>query len=596
MSKKYNTVSEFQGYVSKPDPTNTDARYLTRGSFNVLVNDGEKVTGRKGYALFGAEDTTQNPIESAFTWSTSTGTELALRGKDGTLQVYFDNAWIDVANGFNSSAFGFPRSSQSGWWDTSEGIDVLPFVAKDSNIYTWSGCVTTIAGTTTNTITKNGTETWAEARALSTSDKKLIINGIEYTYTGGETTTTLTGVTPDPSGEAANSIAVQKVVTNADAPGSGLTNDIIDILNNQVYVGDFTSREVYVSTNTDLADFTTISTPREVGESALFTLDNAPVAFVVQEQTMYMSAGKSDWYATKIELQNSGSSFIENVTVEKLKTAPQQAAKGKDLTANIKNSVVFISNEPTLDDLGRVENINTPQSNPLSDPIKPDFDSYDFTGGDITYWKNQVFIAVPQEGLVLIYDLDNGWWQPPQQMPIAKFSIYQNKLLGHSKDTTETYELFPDNTFSDKGNPINMQAVFAYRDFGERSLLKNFDEFYSEGYISPSTQLDLTLEYDYQGFGGTKTFTIKGTDDANLFGRGGDGGLGSLPLGHATLGSSKESSDTLKKFRYVHTTSALDFYEMRCIYSTTDTNVRFELIAHGPQVQFSQNQNNSIRK
>ena len=596
MSQKYDTVSEFKGYVSKPDPTNTNDRFLTKGSFNVLVNDEEKITGRKGYELLGAADSSRNAIKSAFTWNTSTGTQLTLRGTDNTLQVYFNSAWRDVADGFNTADFGFPRSSQSGWWDTSEGIDILPFVAKDSNIYTWSGCVTTIASTTSNTITKTGTETWAESRALSTGNKVVIINGTEYTYTGGETTTTLIGVTPDPTGEADGSVVIQKVVTESNKPGSGLTNDIIDILNNQVYIGDYTSREVYVSTTSDLTDFSTISTPRTVGQAALFTLDNAPTAFVVQEQTMYISAGKSDWYATKIELQNSGSAFIENISVEKLKTAPQQAAKGKDLVANIKNSVVFISNEPTLDDLGRVENINTPQSNPLSDPIKPDFDSYDFTGGDIIYWKNQIYIAVPVEGLVLIYDLNNSWWQPPQQMPIAKFSIYNDTLLGHSKDTAETYTLFPDDTYSDKGNVINMQAVFAYRNFGERSLLKNFDEFYSEGYISPSTELTLTLQFDYESSTSEKEFTIKGTDTANLFGKSVDGGLGSLPLGQSTLGSSKESSNNLQKFRYVHCMSAVDFYEMRCIYSTTDDDAQFELIAHGPQVRFSQNQNNSIRK
>src|SRR6056297_1585076 len=102
MSQKYDTVSEFKGYVSKPDPTNTDARFLTKGSFNVLVNDGEKVTGRRGYKLLGAADSSRKAIESAFTWNTSTSTQLALRGTNNTLQVWFNDAWQDVASGFNT--------------------------------------------------------------------------------------------------------------------------------------------------------------------------------------------------------------------------------------------------------------------------------------------------------------------------------------------------------------------------------------------------------------------------------------------------------------------------------------------------------------
>lgn len=595
MSDKYDIVSEFKGYVTKPDPTNTNDRFLTAGSFNVLVNDTEKVTGRKGYSLFGAASTDRNAIESEFTWNTSSGTEILLRGLNNSLQFYNSGTWYTLASGFNTAAFGFPRSSQSGWWNDTQGIDVLPFVAKDANIYTWSGCVATVASTTSNSITKTGTETWAEARALTTSGT-IIINGNEYAYTGGTGTTTLTGVTPDPTGEANGSLAYQKVTTESNKPASGLTNDLIDILNNQVYIGDYSSREVYVSANNDLTDFSTISTPRQPGQAALFTLDNAPVAFVVQEEAMYISAGKSDWYATSINLQNDGTTFIEDITVKKLKNSPQQAAKAKDLTANIKNSVVFISHEPTLDELGRVENVNTPQSKPLSDPIKPDFDTYDFTGGDIRYYKNQIFIAVPVHALVLIYDINNSWWQPPQQMPIAKFSVYDGKLIGHSSLVSESYELFPDNTFADNDNVINMQAVFAYRNFGTRSLLKSFDEYFTEGYLSSSTTLTLTLQYDYAGGTAEKEFSIIGSDEDITVGNPITGNLGSLPLGAGPIGTMQTGGADLKKFRQVNGTRAVDFYEMRAIYSTTDTSAQFEILSHGPQVRLSQNQNNSITK
>ena len=593
MAAKYDYVKEFKGYVSKPDVTNTDKRYLTKGSFNVLVNDGEKVTGRNGYSLFGAASTDRKPIESTFTWNTSSATELTLRGTDNKLQAYFNDAWQDVITGLPTAQFGFPRSSKSGIWDDSEGLDTLPFVAKDANIYTWNGAIGTIDSTTSNTIVLTG-DTIAVQRFFTTSGT-LIVNGTEYAYTG-TSGNTFTGVTPDPTGEADGSVVSQKVTTNNNAPGSGLTNDICEILNNQLYVGDYSSREVYISTNTDLTDFTTISTPREPGESLILTLDNAPVAFVVQEENMYISAGTSDWYQVVIELQNSGTAFIENISVKKLKNAPQQAAKEKDLTANIKNAVVYISNEPTLDSLGRVESITTPQSTPLSDPIKPDFDNYNFTGGDIIYHKNQVFISVPEESLVLIYDLANSWWQPPQQLPIAKFSVYQGKLLGHSKEVQETYELFTANTFSDKGNIINMQAVFAYRDFGDRASLKEFDEYYTEGYIKPSTNLTLTLQFDFEGASSEVEYTIHGNDETITFGKGIEGGLGSLPLGSATLGSSSEEPQELKKFRHVQGTTKVPFWEMRAIYSTTADNAQFEINAHGPQVRFSPNQNNSITK
>ena len=595
MAAKYDLVKEFKGYVTKPDVTNTDERYLSKGSFNVLVNEEEKVTGRKGYSLFGTANSDRNAIQSEFVWNTSGGTELLLRGANNELQLYCEGEWITIASGFTTSQFGFPRSSKSGWWSNSLGLDVLPFVAKDSNIYKWNGAVEVVSATTSNTITLTNNATWAEARFDLTSGT-VVINGTEYAYTGGTGTDTLTGVTPDPTGEANGSVVTQKVATESNKPGSGLTNDIIDILNNQLIVGDSSSREIYIGSNTSIVDFSTISTPREPGEAALLTLDNTPRAFVVQESTVYISAGTSDWYEVVFDLQSTSSGFIENISVKKLKNAPQQACKEKDLVANIKNSVVFISNEPTLEELGRVENITTPQSKPLSDPIKPDFDRYDFTGGDITYWKNQVFIAVPRESLVLVYDLNNGWWQPPMNLPIAKFSVYQNKLIGHSKVQEESYELFSDDQTSDNGNIINMQAVFAYRNFGDRALLKEFDEYYTEGYISGNTVLTLTLDYDFEGGTSQNTYKIFGNDNSITTRLSTTGGLGSLPLGSSTLGSATEVPTELKKFRQVNGMRPTDFYELRTIYSTTDDAAQFELIAHGPQIRYSPNQNNHITK
>lgn len=595
MAAKYDLVSEFKGYVTKPDVTNTDQRYLTKGSFNVVVNDEEKVTGRLGYSTFGTANTDRNPIQSAFTWNTSSSTELLLRGANTELQLYWDGSWVTLADGFTTSQFGFPRSSKSGWWNSSEGLDTLPFVAKDANIYTWNGAVEEVSATTSNTITLTNNATWAEARFDLTTGT-VVINGTEYAYTGGTDTDTLTGVTPDPTGEANGSVVTQKVVTLPNKPGSGLTNDIIDILNNQLIVGDFTSREVYIGANDDLDDFSSISTPRQPGEAALLTLDNTPTAFVIQESTAYISAGKSDWYEVIFDLQNSGSTFIENISINKLKNAPQQACQEKDLVANIKNSVVFISHEPALEELGRVENINTPQSRPLSDAIKPDFDSYNFAGGDIIYWKNQVLITVPEESLLLIYDLENGWWQPPMNLPFGKLSVYQNKLIAHSKVQEESYELFGNGQTSDNGNIIDMQAVFAYRNFGDRALLKEFDEYYTEGYISANTNLTLTLDYDFEGDTSTISFEIKGNDESITSGRALSGGLGSLPLGQATLGSSSETPTDIKKFRQVNGLRPTDFYELRVTYSTTDDDAQFELLAHGPQIRYSPNQNNHITK
>lgn len=588
---EYQVVSEFKGYRTKPDPTNTDERYLIAGSKNVLINDQEKVSSRQGYSLLGAASTDRNKIESSFTWYTSSNTEITFRVLNNTLQFLYEGTWYDLASGYNTAQFDFAP-----WWDGStEQIDLLLFVAKDANIYDWSGCITTLASATTNTITKNGSETWAESRALTTGTRSVEINGTTYTYTGGETTTTLTGVTPDPSGEAADSLVFQSVRTNSNKPASGLTNDLIKVLNNQVYVGDYTSREVYVSKQSDFTDFT-FSTPRQPTEGALLTLDGPPRAFIPQEDSMYISAGLNDWYQTTFTLTTTSTAFVEDIQVKKLKTTSQQSAIYKDAVTNGKNNVVFISNEPTFEELGRVENLVTPQSKPLSDAIKPDFSNYDFTNASVAYWKNQFVIAVPNEQLVLIYDIENGWWQPPQTMAISSLSVYQGNLIGHSALVSESYTLFDEGTKSDNGSLIEMQAVFAYRNFGSRFLLKNFDEYACEGYLTSNTNLTVTLQYDYEGASGESIYEIQGSDQSIAFGSNVVGGIGSSPLGHLPLGGLSAADTEFKKFRHIKALRANDFHELLVTISTTDDDAQFEILSHGPQGRLAPSQNNSIRK
>lgn len=585
--KNFELVKDFEGYINKKDETNTSEKFLVAGSQNVIINDGEKVASRKGYSLLGAAASGTTPVESAFTWNTSTGTEIMLRGYDDELEVYTTDlaAWTRLLDGWTSADFDFTT-----WWDATEAIDVLLFVAKDANIYEWSGGIAEISATTSSTITKTGSTTWAQERFYTAGTRELVINGTTYAYTGGHGTTTLTGVTPDPTGEANGSVVLQKPRTNTDKPASGLTNDVIETLNNQIYVGDLTSREVYVSKDDDFTDFT-FSATRLPGEGALFTFDGVLVGMVPQEDSMYFTTGKDGWFKTKFTLSDDITK--EELTIEKLKSAPQGAAQAHSLIGKIKNDAVFISNEPTLDTLGRIENINTPQSRPLSDSIKTDFDTTDFTNGHVMFWKNKIYIAAPVDTKVFIYDVENGFWNPPQILPVRRFSIFGGDLYGHSSVSNETYKLF--DTTEDNGAPIEFVAKFAYRNFGDRANLKNFDEYYTEIYLNSSTDITLQLDYDYRAANGSQEFLISGGDADKKFDAFDDASIGKKSIGKAGLGSTTESGSNLSKYRHYAVTRPTDFFEVQTIYKTEIPGVEFEILSHGPNVRAAGKQDNKLR-
>ena len=207
--KKFKLVRKFKGFGNKSDVTNTDRRFLVSGSQNVFINDEDKIQTRPGYELDGPTATDNNGIVSSYDWNTSTGVERNLRTYDDEIEYrYVDSAgditWRKLADGFTVNY----SHHVAEWWDTSEAEDALLFVSGDSTLRSWSGGVTTFASATSNTITKEGTETWAESRFILGGTTQVVIDGITYTYTGGESTTTLTGVTGDPTAGGSSTLDV----------------------------------------------------------------------------------------------------------------------------------------------------------------------------------------------------------------------------------------------------------------------------------------------------------------------------------------------------------------------------------------------------
>ena len=597
MSKKYQIIEKFNGYRTKTDSTKLPAGYLVSGSQNVLSTDGENIKQREGYTLFGQASVSGKPIESSFDWQPNTGLERNLRSHDDELELYdtISEEWKRIKNSWTSVDFQYAV-----WWDADENKDYLLFVNGDSNIYAWNGLSTQIGATTSNSITLlDTTSTWAENRVnigggTVTYDKKITVNGTVYTYTGGETTNTLTGVTPDPSGEASGSLAIGTVTTFANKPGSDATvypNDLIVVLKNQAWIGSTINNLVYVSKNTDFSSFS-FTANRLPGEGAELNLDASPTGFVVQEEDVYISAGTNQWYQSQFVLSDDNAK--EALFIKRLKTGEQQSAYSQNAITKTKNDIVFMSKEPTFDSLGRVENVTTPETNSISDSIKPDFTNANLLNINVKFFRNNIYIALPSESKVYIYNIEKAFWETPQTLPIRSFSIIGGELYGHSSNVDETYKMF--DGYNDNGNPIKAVAKFSYQDFGDRVNLKVFDEFYSEGRIKSNTILTLKINYEFDGFETIKSYPIKGNDSAILFGKSIDNSLGKSSLGKEPIGSTTDATTELTKFRQINTIKKTDFHEMQVIYESDQIDGRWEILAFGENITGSTSMPNKIKK
>lgn len=615
-SKEYSLVSSYKlGYRNREDITNLPPGVLIVGSKNALTNISDRIQIRQGYALDGATNSTIQSPPSSFDWVSKINGEVHMRaggltsaGNDGKLQYrYVDEdgavTWRDLLTGLTSTDFNFTK-----FWNDTESVREALFVNGAPQIQAWNGAVTTLLSAGAASLTKNGTDSWLDTGFYSAGNKKVIINGTEYTYTAGEDTTTLTGVTPTPVAEPVDSIVHQKVVTTLNSsftngPGTSFDNGLISTLNNQIFLASLVSPAVWISEVNSYTVYTS-STPRQTGEGATLILDDNVVAFKPQEQFMYVSCGLDLWYNINFELQTStvGVTY-EQVNAELLKNGRQQGAISQAGVSHMKNNIIVITNEPTIDMVGRMENYyGTPQTENLSDPIKIDVDSYDFTDSSIFYWRYYILVAVPVEGLVLMYNLSTNSWESPQELPVSRFYIVDGDLYGHNYSTLESYHLFTgyaDRVYDGfEGFPIQFNAVFSYQNYGARFLYKKANALYVEGYINANTTLNTTITYELDGCATTKTFEIDGSDPQVVCISETHGSLGKDSIGKVKIGGTLTSNLTglPPKFRAIPTFNNTDFFECSISFSILGTDQRCELLAFGLNASQSPQEPVSIKQ
>lgn len=594
-------TKQFLTYNTKTDPINLDQRFLILGTLNVLINDQEKFSTREGITLQSLAGTTNTAIEGSTDWENSDADDFSLRAfldavdsLTGNLEVFINGVWETLMSSITSVALIFDP-----YWDDTEKIDRLLWCDGSPNLYDWSGASAKVSAITATTITLQDTDTFGQHRFLTTGTRAIRIkddNGTWHRtgYSGGEATTTLTGLDTDLTAFpfSGGNLIVQEVIIHSNIPDANFSVDFIKVIDNQVWAGSRTSNLDYVSKNTDITDYT-FSTPRAVGEGALLTLDGPGRAIGVLRGDVILFAGKNFIYKSVFNQITVGGTLAETIKVERLKTTALQSAQHQNLLENFGNGLIWIGQDNVLYELLDATLAYNPDLRPLSDPLKPDFDAADFTGGHLKFFKTRLHISAPNSSRNFIYEfrldekLQKIWfWQPPQTYPVKRFSIITNVLCGHSSATNETYILFEGT--NDNGQAIHNIAILAGWSGNIRDLLKNASEMFHEGDITENTTLSVAYLFTKDG-GGLETINkiINGSNSDLLFPNSQDVSLGNLPLGDSSLSGDDIEEDPAKHFRVSVDTNVEEFFDYTTIFETNDIDYRWGISSTGSDATLS---------
>lgn len=567
---------------------------------NVVYNNFAEVTGQTvtttdwAAQLFttGASSTQISTVRVQFETAApqaSTGIFVA--------SIYTDNA------GEPGTLLGSATGSVGGAWSGKPEID-FTFASLSSSPNTNYHLVvrqqTSLVGVTVNT-----------GNTPATGTKASIDSGVTWTDVDGYmwalitentiTGATFTGVDPDPTGEANGSIVLDSVYNAPTTPAEGFQNDFIKVINNQVYVGSYTSRLIYVSSDDDFADFTTTTT--EPGNPELFTLDSLAKGIGVKDGLAHIFGGTQDLYIVSYStLQIAENLLHRETSVAKKTMASLEAPINHNFITNVGDDLIWLSQDQEVKVYGTFRNLNTPVFPILSLPIKEELQQIDFTGGHITAIGEYIYITAPNEGVVWLHQTltlvsvdgnvnSDRVWHSPFIWNLSRIVEINGVQIGFSNANPQEYQMWDtlqwhDDSPSDDPLPYTCVLAMAYRQRPNRTKLLSGDKAYYEGYMSPGSTVQSAVVLDYQGSTGVLVSTLNSSTSPAIFFTGnlgislGDSSLGDNPLGEG-VSDILDDQEALPKFRVITDVSLKDSFEYQLRVFSSEADSRWEILSLG---------------
>lgn len=460
-------------------------------------------------------------------------------------------------------------------------------------------------------------------------------NGYLYLsiYENTITANTLTGVTPDASGITPGALAIQTVLTSTNTAsgnsfssvfGLSFTNDWIAVIGNQLYVGCYTERSIFISDIEDYSSFGPIGSVRSPGDPDLLILDSnsrGATSKTGQKGNAVIFGSLGDSYSLVRNQANfitstGGTTFIfETVIVDKSTSSDLSSPQGQNFIDSIGDTIIFLDQNNQLRQFGTLRNLVTPVFPILSLDIYTELSALDFTGGSIRAVAEQsgetVYMTCPLSGLTYVYQVREKpdlvgnltaerLWQPPQVWNISRIAVIAGVTYGYSASNPQMFQLWDTGQFYDDSPdgatqlPYESHAIWAYQSLGSRVQQLFFDKVYFEGYMTRGTPLYCNVYKDYQGAKGIQMLVVNNPETppaikrARFYGSNGSPEMGSISLGQIPLGQGVGGIATdFPKFRAIRNASAEGIFEYSLDAFSVDVGAQWEMLVLGANMQVS---------
>lgn len=582
-------VSNWLGYISSIDRTNVAENVYVRGSLNIYKKLSGTLAVRPGEKRQGIANSTIAACPSEYVWNTSWGAIFTLVVSNATLWVVSNKLWYPLQVGLTETRYVFDS-----WWDNTEKKQDVIFVHGTAEIDMWPGGFGLVSSTTSNTIILDRT---VIASQLPSSGS-VIVNGTTYTYSGSSGST-LTGVSGDPTGEAIGSGVLQPIVVTSDPTSSGFAPDYIKVINNQAYLGSYTSNITYVSNETDYTDYV-VPNPRVAGSPEFIVLDGTGKGIGIRQGNAVIGFGSSGFAVISFNDVTVGTTLTNVTTVTIKPVAVLQAPLAHEFIDNVGDNLIYMSQDQQVREFGDFNDAFVAVYPSLSQEVATELMEENFSGGGLRCIGEYIYITAPDSGKTYLRQertrvdpngtvVSEKLWHAPFIWNATRIDVINGVIVVFSNANPQIYEVWDTGQYHDdspSNEPLPYSCVLAlgYRGSGRRQGLWSFDKNFTEGYITPGTTLNLQVNYNYQGATSTINAIINSADQpgyifqtalASL----GDNSLGDEPLGNGGIIDTGDDPNTLPKFKVINSLGLTNCFEWQPIFSSDTVDSQWEILA-----------------
>jgi len=449
----------------------------------------------------------------------------------------------------------------------------------------WGGAHTLVNGTVT---TGDTTVTVDDTTDGFLSSGSIILCGTELAYSS-KTDTEFT-LSSNSTIDCADNKGVAQTVTEYSTHPKG---NIYLLANNRIFIAGIisTPQAVYFSKYGDATDFVGASlvTKATADSPGIFNLGEgggAVIGLSLDENSIYIFKNSIIYKATL----NDSLYALTPLKPFDGKSQTAGTAKGSAVFTG-GNGIFFATPDNQILNLERVDNIDYPQVVPISNVIKPTVDKMNFNSSagivfqDKAYFSQKTTVDSAQNDVVLVWNIKMKIWDSPiVGWNISDFVVYNDgdgdKLYFGSSISPNVYLINNsslDDIFEVKANWRSKQFSF-----NSPHLLKEIKNVYIEGYITPNTNLTISLLLDEDGYTQNISTVFKGTEDDYIYNSEEYNIFGFSAFGTKRFGSNSDSS-AKKKFR-VYLSKGLrlsPFYNAQIEFASEGQNENWEITNFG---------------